>query len=329
MLKVPVKSAKIPSISRRHQPGPGQLRQRRRSVRPSRRHAAVPYPRGSGSYVACVIDRESGGNSRVMNSGGRYVPCQFSESAREAYGGSASDFSYGSVAGQNPGFKQCDRGRRRVQLVAQRRLLIVATQPDSAVVSHRGVRLAFGASGVSRPWLNASATAAAVADAELGVDVQQVGLDRGLADEQPGGRLAVGDVGCTISRTSSFRWLSGPAPGVRNRFISRAAAAPSAASPSTSNSGSRANMLLWGAGPRTWKSGSRRSTMVGASRVEGHRWRMRLWPPTRPVATVEGPGQRGPPSISCATRACRWPHRTTRSSAVRHGRPRVVCVAAS
>jgi riboflavin biosynthesis pyrimidine reductase len=30
-----------------------------------------------------------------------------------------------------------------------------------------------------------------VVDAELGVDVQQVGLDRGLADEQPGGRLAV------------------------------------------------------------------------------------------------------------------------------------------
>src|ERR1700733_2112192 len=30
-----------------------------------------------------------------------------------------------------------------------------------------------------------------VVDAELGVDVQQVGLDRRLADEQPGGRLAV------------------------------------------------------------------------------------------------------------------------------------------
>jgi voltage-gated potassium channel len=32
----------------------------------------------------------------------------------------------------------------------------------------------------------------AVADAQLGVDVQQVGLDRGLADEQPCGRLPVG-----------------------------------------------------------------------------------------------------------------------------------------
>src|ERR1035438_5815920 len=34
-----------------------------------------------------------------------------------------------------------------------------------------------------------------VADAELGVDVQQVSLDRGLADEQPGGRLPVGGPG--------------------------------------------------------------------------------------------------------------------------------------
>src|SRR6185437_10806635 len=32
----------------------------------------------------------------------------------------------------------------------------------------------------------------AVTDAELGVDVHQVGLDRGLADEQPGGRFPVG-----------------------------------------------------------------------------------------------------------------------------------------
>src|SRR6185369_258006 len=35
----------------------------------------------------------------------------------------------------------------------------------------------------------------AVTDAELGVDVHQVGLDRGLADEQPGGRLPVGGAG--------------------------------------------------------------------------------------------------------------------------------------
>ena len=34
-----------------------------------------------------------------------------------------------------------------------------------------------------------------VADAELGVDVQQVGLDCGFADEQPGGRLAAGRAG--------------------------------------------------------------------------------------------------------------------------------------
>ena len=34
-----------------------------------------------------------------------------------------------------------------------------------------------------------------VADAELGVDVEQVGLDRGLGDEQPGGCFPVGGPG--------------------------------------------------------------------------------------------------------------------------------------
>jgi hypothetical protein len=88
----------------RHQPGPGQLRQRRRSMHPSRRQAASLLPEREGlvgrTRDRLRVRRELPGH----DFGGRYGPCQFSESAREAYGGSASDFGYGSVAGQNPGF---------------------------------------------------------------------------------------------------------------------------------------------------------------------------------------------------------------------------------
>jgi LysM repeat protein len=56
------------------------------------------YP--GGSFGACVVARESGGNSQVMNSSGHYGLYQFSESTWEAYGGSAADFGHASVAEQ-------------------------------------------------------------------------------------------------------------------------------------------------------------------------------------------------------------------------------------
>jgi LysM repeat protein len=59
---------------------------------------------GSGGFASCVIARESGGNSQVMNSSGHYGLYQFSESTWEAYGGSASDFGNASVAEQNQVF---------------------------------------------------------------------------------------------------------------------------------------------------------------------------------------------------------------------------------
>jgi resuscitation-promoting factor RpfB len=59
---------------------------------------------GGGGFASCVIARESGGNSQVMNSSGHYGLYQFSESTWEAYGGSASDFGDASVAEQNQVF---------------------------------------------------------------------------------------------------------------------------------------------------------------------------------------------------------------------------------
>ena len=70
---------------------------------------------GGGSYVnpasysgfqACVISRESGGNSQVMNSTGHYGLYQFSPSTWAAAGGNPNDFGHASVAEQNQVFAQ-------------------------------------------------------------------------------------------------------------------------------------------------------------------------------------------------------------------------------
>lgn len=74
--------------------------------------AAVYHQQASGSYGSvnpasytgfqqCVIARESGGNSQVMNSSGHYGLYQFSYSTWVAYGGSGADFGHASVAEQN------------------------------------------------------------------------------------------------------------------------------------------------------------------------------------------------------------------------------------
>jgi LysM repeat protein len=59
---------------------------------------------GGGGFASCVIARESGGNSQVMNSSGHYGLYQFSASTWEEYGGSAGDFGNASVSEQNQVF---------------------------------------------------------------------------------------------------------------------------------------------------------------------------------------------------------------------------------
>jgi LysM repeat protein len=58
----------------------------------------------SGSFQACVIQRESGGNSQVMNSSGHYGLYQFSAATWAEYGGNPADFGNASVAEQNQVF---------------------------------------------------------------------------------------------------------------------------------------------------------------------------------------------------------------------------------
>lgn len=64
---------------------------------------AVTYNGGSG-VQACIIARESGGNSQVMNASGHYGLYQFSYSTWVGSGGSAADFGHASVAEQNQVF---------------------------------------------------------------------------------------------------------------------------------------------------------------------------------------------------------------------------------
>lgn len=65
--------------------------------------AASTYT-GGGSFQSCVIARESGGNSQVMNSSGHYGLYQFSSGTWAAYGGNPASFGNASVAEQNQVF---------------------------------------------------------------------------------------------------------------------------------------------------------------------------------------------------------------------------------
>ena len=66
--------------------------------------AATVSTAGDGSFQACVIARESGGNSQVMNASGHYGLYQFSASTWAAYGGNPASFGNASVAQQNQVF---------------------------------------------------------------------------------------------------------------------------------------------------------------------------------------------------------------------------------
>jgi LysM repeat protein len=65
--------------------------------------AAAPSG-GESAFQACVIARESGGNSQVMNASGHYGLYQFSASTWAEYGGNPADFGNASVAEQNQVF---------------------------------------------------------------------------------------------------------------------------------------------------------------------------------------------------------------------------------
>jgi hypothetical protein len=57
-------------------------------------------PDNYSGFQRCVITRESGGNSQVMNASGHYGLYQFSASTWQAYGGSAGSFGHASASEQ-------------------------------------------------------------------------------------------------------------------------------------------------------------------------------------------------------------------------------------
>ena len=109
VLKVPALPAKIPAAPGQLGPAAAPAPALAMASGPGQATAAVSggtYSGGSagGSFGACVIARESGGNSQVMNSSGHYGLYQFSASTWQAYGGSAASFGNASVAQQNQVF---------------------------------------------------------------------------------------------------------------------------------------------------------------------------------------------------------------------------------
>jgi LysM repeat protein len=102
VLRIPAKPAHIPNA-------PAQVASvvvaasQSRGVTYAPAETASTYS-GGGGFASCVIARESGGNSQVMNSSGHYGLYQFSASTWEEYGGSASDFGNASVSEQNKVF---------------------------------------------------------------------------------------------------------------------------------------------------------------------------------------------------------------------------------
>lgn len=125
-LQIPAEPAAIPAAPRQLEPAPpprpltvaaaytpGRPAAASRGYRPAafssgyRRAAASPGYQGAapgGSFGACVIARESGGNAQVMNSSGHYGLYQFSASTWAAYGGSSADFGHAGAGEQNQVF---------------------------------------------------------------------------------------------------------------------------------------------------------------------------------------------------------------------------------
>jgi hypothetical protein len=63
--------------------------------------AGIVSTAGDGSFQACVISRESGGNSQVMNASSHYGLYQFDYGTWVSGGGNGADFGHASIAEQN------------------------------------------------------------------------------------------------------------------------------------------------------------------------------------------------------------------------------------
>jgi len=109
VLTVPAKPAKIPDAPSSLGPAPVQSTASAATApattAPVEVASTTVSTSGDSSFQACVIARESGGNSQVMNASGHYGLYQFSASTWAAYGGNPADFGHASVAEQNQVFE--------------------------------------------------------------------------------------------------------------------------------------------------------------------------------------------------------------------------------
>jgi LysM repeat protein len=110
VLTVPVKPARIPAAPSELTSAPSAAAAATDSTAQSAPaetetadQSASSYS-GSGSFQQCVIERESGGDSQVVSSGGYYGLYQFSASTWAEYGGNSADYGDASVAEQNEVF---------------------------------------------------------------------------------------------------------------------------------------------------------------------------------------------------------------------------------
>jgi LysM repeat protein len=104
VLKVPAKPARIPDAPGQLDPAPVAVTQAAAPVGAQSPAVVSSGAVAGGSFQQCVIARESGGNSQVMNGTGHYGLYQFSASTWAAYGGNPADFGSASVSEQNAVF---------------------------------------------------------------------------------------------------------------------------------------------------------------------------------------------------------------------------------
>jgi nucleoid-associated protein YgaU len=98
------REAPAPAEPAKSAPAAGTADEARPVMQSASKQASTVSTRGDSSFQACVIARESGGNSQVTNASGHYGLYQFSASTWAEYGGSGSDFGHASVAEQNQVF---------------------------------------------------------------------------------------------------------------------------------------------------------------------------------------------------------------------------------
>jgi LysM repeat protein len=105
VLRIPVKPAQIPDAPALLGPTPAPAAVTAApEAAPANASAQTAEVSSGGSFAQCVIARESGGQTQVMNATGHYGLYQFSASTWAAYGGSPADFGHASASEQNQVF---------------------------------------------------------------------------------------------------------------------------------------------------------------------------------------------------------------------------------